>query len=217
MQDLYATDRLARPRHGSDPDAEAPIARGGWLRHVRALSDHRRGTWLLAAIAFADSSFLPVPPDLLLVPMCLMRPGRMRFLMLLCTAASSLGALFGYVIGWGLWSTVGEWLVDFYGCREGFAAYQHLVAEWGVWVIIGKAFTPLPFKIAAIAAGVGAMNPWAFIAATIVGRALHFAMLTALLLLFGARIMVLVARYERPLAILSVAALIGAAVALYLR
>ena len=212
MVNLHAGSRLVRPEISAVPPYR------GWRRRVAALADHRGSIWALAAVAFADSSFLPLPPDLLFVPLSLLRPERMRFLAIVCIAASSLGAGLGYLIGWGLWSTIGLRLVAFYGDQQSFAAYQHLVAQWGTAIIIAKAFTPLPFKIAAIAAGVGDMNPWAFIAAAIASRALHFAMLAGLLTLFGARIMTLVARYERRLAILSVVvAVIGVAIAWYLR
>src|SRR4029077_10814040 len=113
---------------------------------------------------------------------------------------SSLGAAVGYMIGYGLWSVIGAPLIEFYGYADGFAAYQRLVDNWGVWIIIAKAFTPLPFKIAAIAAGVAAMNPVSFMVATILGRTLHFAMVGALLVLCGGRILALLARYERPFA-----------------
>jgi membrane protein YqaA with SNARE-associated domain len=189
----------------------------GWLRRVAALAHHRHSTPLLAAIAFADSSFLPVPPDLLLIPMSLLRPERMRFLMLLCVAASSLGAALGYFIGYGLWDTVGAPLVQLYGCTDKFAAYQQLVAHWGFTIIIVKAFTPIPFKIAAIAAGVAAMDPISFMLATVIGRALHFAILAALLLLFGSRVTEFVVRYERPVAVVSIAVLLGAALGCYFR
>src|SRR5437764_1004317 len=77
------------------------------LRHVAAMSNHRYSTWMLFAIAFADSSFLPVPPDLLLIPMSLLRPERMRLLVVVCILGSSLGAVAGYLIGYGLWSLIG--------------------------------------------------------------------------------------------------------------
>jgi membrane protein YqaA with SNARE-associated domain len=213
-------NRSAPPRPLAAASAAALSSRQlhrGWRSRLGAMSDGRHGTWLLAAIAFADSSFLPVPPDILLVPMCLMRPERMRFLMVVCVAASSLGAVLGYLLGHGLWTAIGAPLVDFYGYGDQFTAYRHLVEQWGVPIIIAKAFTPIPFKIAAIAAGVAAMNPWAFIAATVAGRALHFAMVYLLLRLFGARITLFIARYERPLAFGSVLALIGLAVICYLR
>jgi membrane protein YqaA with SNARE-associated domain len=203
------------------PEVTCPMepseARRGWLRHLVAFAHHRNSTWLLAAVAFADSSFLPVPPDLLLIPMSLARPERMRALLIICTVASSLGAVLGYLIGYGLWSTVGAPLVDLYGYQDSFAAYQRLIDEWGVSIIVAKALTPVPFKIAAIAAGVAAMNPLSFMIATILWRALHFAMLAGLILIFGARIMTLVARYERPFAVISLLVLIGLGFACYLR
>jgi membrane protein YqaA with SNARE-associated domain len=187
----------------------------GWLRHVEGWAQHRHGAWVLAAIAFADSSFLPIPPDFLLVPMALVQPHRLRTLSIICVVASSLGAIVGYLIGYGLWNAVGLPLVQLYGYTEQFAAYQALVAHWGVWIIIGKAFTPIPFKIAAIAAGVAAMNPWAFMIAMIVGRTLHFVMVAALLIWFGDRVMALVVRFERSLAVISVLVLVGLAAAFH--
>ena len=196
---------------------QASIARGGWLRRIAAWAHHRHAPWALFVIAFADSSFLPVPPDLLLVPMALLRPERLKAFLLICIAGSSLGAILGYVIGYALWSTIGLPLVEFYGYTDNFADYQRLVAEWGVCVIIAKAFTPVPFKIAAIAAGIASMDPLAFILATIVGRALHFAMVGVVLAFCGPRIMTFVARYERPFMLASVLLVIAAAVAYHFR
>jgi membrane protein YqaA with SNARE-associated domain len=193
------------------------VGRVGWVRRLSALSEHRYGTPALAAIAFADSSFLPIPPDLLLVPMVLFRPERLRFLLVVCTVASALGAVLGYAIGYWLWNLVGLPLVELYGCQESFASYQRLVAEWGVLIIVVKAFTPIPFKIAAIAAGVAAMNPVAFLVAAVLGRALHFAMVGAVMSFCGTRIMVLISRYERPFAVASVLLLVGLVVAYHFR
>ncbi len=196
---------------------EASVARGGWLRRVAAWAHHRHASWALGGIAFADSSFLPIPPDILLVPMALLRPERIKAFLLICIVGSSLGAILGYVIGYWLWSSIGLPMVEFYGYTENFAAYQRMVAEWGVLVIIVKAFTPVPFKIAAIAAGIAAMDPFAFMFATVVGRTLHFAMVGALLVLCGPKIMALVTRYERPFVIVSIVALIVLAIVFHFR
>ena len=196
---------------------EASVERGGWLRHVSAWAHHRHGPWALGGIAFADSSFLPVPPDILLVPMALLRPERLKALLLICVVGSSLGAIVGYVIGYWLWSSIGLPMVELYGYTEKFTAYQQLVAEWGVLVIIVKAFTPIPFKIAAIAAGIAAMDPFAFMFATVVGRTLHFVMVGAVLILCGPKIMALVTRYERPFVIGSVLVLIALGVIFHFR
>src|SRR5262249_47772258 len=156
--------------------------------------------WILAAIAFADSSFLPVPPDLLLIPLVLIRREQLWLLTAVCVIASSLGAIVGYAIGYGLWSLIGSRLIELYGFTEGFATYRALVEEWGACIIIAKALTPIPFKIMAIAAGVAAMNPFVFIIATVIGRALHFAMIAGLVRLFGGRLRTLIASYDWPLA-----------------
>ena len=198
-------------------EISATVARGGWLRHVAALAHHRLSSWALGAIAFADSSFLPIPPDILLVPMTLLRPERIWRFLLICTLFSSLGAVLGYVIGYSFWGAVGLPLVELYGYTESFTVYQQLIAEWGVFIIIAKAFTPVPFKIAAIAAGIAAMDPVAFMVATVIGRALHFAMVGAVLALFGPRIIALFQRYERPLIIVTILVLIGLVVAYHLR
>jgi membrane protein YqaA with SNARE-associated domain len=191
--------------------AETPVhvTRSGLVQYVEAFSERRYGRWLLAAIAFADSSFLPIPPDLLLVPMAL--------LWLICTVASSLGAVVGYGIGYGLWSLVGGRLVELYGYGEGFNVYQHLIEQWGVWIIIAKSLTPIPFKITAIAAGVAAMNPSAFLASAAVGRALHFAIVAALLALWGDRVIALVSGYGRVLAVFFLLILLGLGIAHHLR
>lgn len=170
----------------------------------------------LSGIAFADSSFLPVPPDLLLVPLALVRRQQIWSLCTICVVASSLGAIVGYAIGYGLWSLVGARLVELYGYGEGFATYQRLV-EGGACIIVAKALTPVPFKIMAIAAGVAAMNPFVFMIATVAGRALHFAMVAILIKLLGDRFGLLIANYELPLAVISVVVLAGLAVAYYLR
>jgi membrane protein YqaA with SNARE-associated domain len=182
------------------------------LRHVSAWAHHPSSPWLLFAIAFADSSFLPIPPDLLLVPMVLMQPRRIWWLLTLCTLGSTVGAAVGYFIGYFLWTTVGAPIVEFYGHTHHYLQFQRWVQDWGAWIIIGKALTPIPFKIAAIAAGAAKMNPAVFMLAAGVGRALHFAMVAILLVLFGARVMALVARYERPLAVISAILVIGLAV-----
>jgi len=185
------------------------IPRSRLVQYVENFAQHRYATWILAAIAFADSSFLPLMPDVLLVPMALARPNDVWRLSIVCTVASALGAFVGYLIGYELWSLIGEPLVEFYGRAEAFATYQRLVEEWGVWIVIGKAFTPIPFKFMAIAAGVAQMNPIVFMVAAVIGRALHFAMVAVLIVWLGDRMVGLFSKYERPAIIISILALIG--------
>jgi membrane protein YqaA with SNARE-associated domain len=191
--------------------------REAWLRRADAFSNSRWGVGLMALIAFADSSVLPVLPDLLLVPMLLLRPDRWLMLSTVCVVASSVGGLVGYGIGHLAWATVGHSLVEMYGQAEHFQRYQHMVEKWGLWIIIAKSFTPIPYKFIAIAAGVASMNLLTFTIATVIGRALHFWIITALTVLWGQKMLLLIERYERWLVGLGLLAAIGLGVAYAMR
>jgi membrane protein YqaA with SNARE-associated domain len=188
-----------------------------WLRRAQAFSDSKWGVGLLALIAFADSSVLPVLPDLLLVPMLLVRPDRWLMLSTVCVVASSAGGLVGYGIGHFAWAAVGQTLIAMYGQAEHFERYRHLVEQWGVWIIIAKSFTPIPYKFIAIAAGVASMNLLTFTIATVIGRALHFAIIVALAVLWGQKFLELIERYERWLFGLGLLAAIGFGLAFAMR
>lgn len=188
-----------------------------WLHRAQAFSNSRWGLTLLALIAFADSSILPVLPDLFLVPMLLLRPRRTMLLTGVCVIASSLGALVGYGIGHLAWAALGQTLVEMYGQADNFQRYQRLIEDWGIWIIIAKSFTPIPFKFIAIAAGVASMNLYTFTIATVIGRALHFAIVAALVALWGQQLLQLLARYERSLIGLGILAAIGLGIACAMR
>ncbi|HLG80573.1 MAG TPA: VTT domain-containing protein [Bradyrhizobium sp.] len=188
-----------------------------WLRRADAFSDSKWGVGVLALISFADSSVLPVMPDLLLVPMLLLRPDQWLRLSAACVAASSVGGLVGYGIGHFAWAAVGQTLVDMYGQAEHFQHYQHMVEKWGLWIIIAKSFTPIPYKFIAIASGVASMNLWTFTIATVIGRALHFAIITALAVLWGQQLLHLIEKYERWLVGLGVIVALGFGLAFAMR
>ncbi|MFT4116749.1 YqaA family protein [Bradyrhizobium sp.] len=192
-------------------------SRDVWRRRAEAFSDSPWGLALLALIAFADSSVLPVLPDLLLVPMLLIRPERSVLLCTVCVAASSIGALVGYGIGHLAWAAAGQRLVEIYGQADNFRRYQQLVENWGVWIIIAKSFTPIPFKFIAIAAGVASMNLFSFTVAAVLGRFLHFAIVTALVVLWGTRFVRWVETYHRWFVGIGLAAAIGLGLAYALR
>src|ERR1700751_1443834 len=188
-----------------------------WLRRAEAFSNSKGVVGLLALIAFADSSVLPVLPDLLLVPMLLLRPDRWLVLSAVSGVASSVGGLVGYGIGHLAWAAVGQPLVDMYGQAEHFQHYRHMVEQWGLWIIIAKSFTPIPYKFIAIAAGVASMNLLTFTLATVIGRTLHFAIVTALAVLWGQQFLKLIERYERWLVGLGLLAAIGFGLAYAIR
>jgi membrane protein YqaA with SNARE-associated domain len=191
--------------------------RAVWLRRAETFSTSKSGAWLLALVAFADSSVLPVVPDLLFVPMLLLRPDRTLFLTAVCVIASSAGAFVGYGIGHLAWSGIGQTVVDLYGQAENFASYRKLVEDWGVWIIIAKSFTPIPFKFIAVAAGVAGMNILAFAVAAIIGRVLHFAIVAVLVVFWGQRFLQLLEKYERWLVGIGILTVIGLGVAWAIR
>ena len=130
---------------------------------VIALSESRHALPTLAAVSFAESSFFPIPPDVILVPMALAQPDKARLYALVCTIASVLGGLVGYAIGALLFDTVGKWLISAYGYGDGIEAFRAAYAKWGAWIILIKGMTPIPFKIVTIASGFAGYNFFLFV------------------------------------------------------
>ncbi|HEY9580328.1 MAG TPA: YqaA family protein [Rhizorhapis sp.] len=145
---------------------------------------HHAPRWLFG-ISFAESSFFPIPPDVLLGPMCLAKPKRAFYYAFICTLASVLGALLGYAIGFFLFDTVGKAILNAYGLLHQFDEFAGRFNEQG-WIIVMLAgFTPLPFKVITIAAGTTKMPLYILIVASIISRAARFFMEAALLWKFG--------------------------------
>lgn len=141
----------------------------------------------LAVLAFAESSFFPIPPDVLLIALCLgMREKSYRFA-LICSVASVLGGITGYLIGWGMWSVVSEWFFSYVPgfSEDKFEYVQGLYQDWDVWIVFIAAFTPIPYKVITISAGVFQLNLPMFILATIVGRSARFFLVAVLIRRYG--------------------------------
>lgn len=139
----------------------------------------------LAAISFAESSFFPIPPDILLIPMVLARPERALRIAVVCTVASVLGGIAGYALGALLFETVGRPVIEFYGYMDRFAAFQERYAEWGAWIVAVGGLTPVPYKVITIASGAVSLDPTVFVVASVLSRGLRFAVEAALLWRFG--------------------------------
>jgi membrane protein YqaA with SNARE-associated domain len=146
---------------------------------------HDKAPHWLAAISFIESSFFPIPPDVMLAPMCLARPDRAFRYALICTIASVLGALLGYAIGFFLFETIGVFILDLYGLGEKFDAFKTEFNEQGWLIVLLAGFTPLPFKVISIAAGATAMPLYVLIGAAIIARSARFFLVAALLWKFG--------------------------------
>ena len=142
----------------------------------------------LAIVSFTESSFFPIPPDVLLVPMVLANRERAWFYAGLCTAASVLGGLLGYAIGYFLFETIGRWVIDLYGLQKAFEAFRDSYAQWGLWIILIKGLTPIPFKIVTIASGAAHFDLVVFVLAAAITRAARFFLVAALIHRFGAPI-----------------------------
>jgi membrane protein YqaA with SNARE-associated domain len=141
--------------------------------------------WTMGAIAFAESSFFPVPPDVMLIPMSLARPQRAYVMALWCTIASVLGGLLGYAIGALLYDSVGHWLIQLYGYGDKVDAFRAAYAQWGAWIILLKGLTPIPYKIVTITSGFANYNLGLFIVFSVIARATRFFLLAFLLHRYG--------------------------------
>lgn len=154
-------------------------------QRVLALSASRHAPWWLAGIAFAEASFFPIPPDVLLIPMALARPDRAWRLATVCTLGSVAGGALGYFIGYGLFDVVAIPLLHAYHYEAAFKAFQDTFATYGVAIILIKGLTPIPYKIVTIAAGAAGFNFPTFMAASLVTRGGRFFLLATLLHFFG--------------------------------
>jgi membrane protein YqaA with SNARE-associated domain len=139
----------------------------------------------LLVVSFAESSFFPLPPDILLIPMILARPRQAFRLAALCTLASVAGGLLGYAIGYFLFDAIGRPILEYQHAMGSYEALKTGFAEWGVWIVILKGMTPIPYKLITIASGVAQFDLIAFIGASIVSRSIRFFMVAALLWYFG--------------------------------
>ncbi len=135
---------------------------------------HPRANLALFSISFAESSFFPLPPDPLLIATTFAKPKKWWRLAFLTIAGSVLGGLFGYFIGYALFESIGGWLIRTLHLQSGFASVEQLYIEQSFWAVFAAAFTPIPYKIFTIAAGVFQINLLGFIFASLLGRGMRF-------------------------------------------
>lgn len=174
-----------------------------------SLAESPRATWALGAIAFAESSFFPIPPDVILVPMSLAKPKRAWFYAGLCTICSVAGGILGYAIGWLLWDTVGSWLINLYGYAARMDAVKAGYDQWGWLFILFKGLTPIPYKLVTIVSGLLEYNFFLFVLLSIITRGARFFLLAGLLNKFGEPIKRMLERHFATFMILIVVMIIG--------
>lgn len=171
----------------------------------------------LVLLSFAESSFFPVPPDVLLIALCFSTPGRWFKLAAWCTAASVVGGLLGYFIGWGLWETVGLPIVRMYNGEAVVEMVRAWYENYGFFGVLVAAVTPIPYKVFTIASGMMSFDLGQFVLASALGRATRFFLVAGLIRLFGARIKPFMERhFELAASALVVLAILGFAAIKYL-
>ncbi|MCH7597300.1 MAG: DedA family protein [Planctomycetes bacterium] len=153
-----------------------------WVLHW---ADTPYGAIALFLLALAESSFFPVPPDVLLIALVLGARSRWWRLALICTAGSVVGGVFGHAIGAVLMDAVGTRIIQFYQAEAHFEHVKELYATYDYWIVFVAAFTPIPYKVFTITSGVMEMNLVGFVAVSAVGRGARFFIVAYLLYLFG--------------------------------
>jgi membrane protein YqaA with SNARE-associated domain len=142
-------------------------------------------SWILGIVSFVESSFFPVPPDVMLIPMSLARPDKALFYATVCTLTSVAGGVFGYAIGALLYDSVGHWLIQLYGYGDKVEAFREAYARWGAWIILLKGVTPIPYKIVTITSGFAGYNFFMFVLLSFIARGVRFYLVAFLLNRYG--------------------------------
>jgi membrane protein YqaA with SNARE-associated domain len=177
-----------------------------WILHW---AETPYGTWALFLLAFAESSFFPIPPDVLLIALCVARPERSFKYALVCAIGSIMGGCLGYLIGWQFMASVGNRIVAFYGLTDKVAYIETLYRTYDAWAVGIAGFTPIPYKVFTIAAGMFKINFLVFTLASLVSRSARFFFVGGLIYLFGPRIQRFIDRYFDLLAVSFTVLLVG--------
>ena len=172
-------------------------------------AQHKNAKWYLSLISFAESSFFPIPPDILLIPMALASKARALFYAFMCTLFSVLGGILGYAIGYFFYNSVGIYIVEFYHLENSFSVFKNYYKEFGILIVLGAGITPFPYKFITIASGVFGLNIFLFIIVSIIGRGLRFYLIAILLYFFGEKIKLIIDKYFNILTIVFFILLVG--------
>jgi membrane protein YqaA with SNARE-associated domain len=181
---------------------------------VMALAASPNATWWLALIAFAEASFFPIPPDALLVPMALGRPRAAWRFAAICTVASVAGGALGYLIGYAVFDQVAQPILRLYGYGPAYAAFQAKFQEYGLWIILIKGLTPIPYKIVTIAAGAARFDFGMFMLASALTRGARFFLVATLLHFYGDSVRVFIEKRLTLVTSALAAAVVGGFLAL---
>jgi len=177
-----------------------------WVLHWAETS---YGSWALFVLAFCESSFFPIPPDVLLIALAIAVPGNALRYALICSAGSVLGGCFGYIIGWQFMASIGERIIEFYGLMDKYQHIQDLYMKYDAWAIGIAGFTPIPYKVFTISAGAFKINFSVFVLASVLSRSARFFLVGGMIYIFGPRIQRFIDRYFDLLAVAFVILLVA--------
>jgi len=166
------------------------------------------GIWAIFVLAFCESSFFPIPPDVLLIALCVAVPKKSFRYAVVCTAGSVLGGCLGYYIGWQFMMGIGNAIIEFYGLADKYVYIQQLYTTYDAWAVGIAGLTPIPYKVFTITAGAFHINFVVFIVASAVSRAVRFFAVGGIIYIFGPKIQSFIDRYFNMLAVLFVILLI---------
>ncbi len=172
-------------------------------------AEHKNAKWYLGFISFAESSFFPIPPDILLIPMALASKAKALFYAFICTLFSVLGGILGYVIGYFFYNSLGVYIVELYHLENSFNIFENYYKEFGILIVLGAGITPFPYKFITIASGVFGLNIFLFAIVSIIGRGLRFYLIAILLYFFGEKIRLIIDRYFNFLTVTFFILLVG--------
>jgi membrane protein YqaA with SNARE-associated domain len=172
-------------------------------------STHKDAVWWMAGISFAESSFFPLPPDIILIPMCLAHPKKLWFYTNICAVASMLGGLVGYGIGYLFFETLGRQLFDLYGMWDTYHTFKDTFEVYGPWFMILKGITPIPYKLLTIMAGIAEMNLVVFVLCSIVARFSRYYMGAVLLHFYGPQVQQLIEKRLALVTMIMLAVVVG--------
>ncbi len=173
------------------------------------LSEGKSALFALFAVAFTESSFFPIPPDIMLIPMILATPNKAYKIALVATIASVLGGFFGYAIGVFFFDLIAEPLLSFYGYLHKFQSFENYYHQFGAWIVFGAGLTPFPYKIITIASGVVHLDLFVFTVASILARGGRFFVVAWLLKKYGAPMKIFIEKNLGWLSIVFLILLIG--------
>ena len=164
-------------------------------KNLLSAAKHRHANKYLAVVAFSESSFFPIPPDVMLIPMVLAKPNDWWRIALTCTLFSVIGGIAAYFVGFFLFQLVALPLLEFYNYQNKILEFNEMYHNWGGWVVFLAGLTPFPYKIITIASGMTQLNLALFIALSVLSRGLRFFAVSVLLYHFGDRIRALLEKY----------------------